>query len=242
MPRPLEERKLLIAQLRKNALQQIISAKRVDGLRLLSSRAKNPYSVGVSTAESTTESELDKDILDELSSDEPFRLAFAAGFISERLRQEGEEWVKCVLEGDAISWDATRTANFCLALPCRRAIWEIVSNRGPEVERLYWRNARPFFSKEEPVEEIEYAIEKLLGVGRAFAALDVAGAEARKVSSALLTRVLKSVPPRLNAGESATSGMSLDYEVEEVLRALDQRDDVDEIELARVEWLYLPLY
>ena len=69
-------------------------------------------------------------------------------------------------------------------------------------------------------------------MGRAFAALDVAGAEDRRVSSALLIGVLKSVPAKLNAGESPTSGMSLDYDVEEVLRALDQRDNLDEIELA----------
>jgi hypothetical protein len=90
--------------------------------------------------------------------------------------------------------------------------------------------------------DAEFAIEKLISVGRARHALHLAGRERKSpLPSTLLIEALREAirnPP--GEADDTNERTMFQHYVVEILKQLDERDDVDPNDLGRLEWLYLP--
>jgi hypothetical protein len=88
-----------------------------------------------------------------------------------------------------------------------------------------------------------YAVRKLVGVGRARHAVHLAGQDrAGRLPSTVLVEALTEAARQSFSSDGDTNEPAMfQYHVAELLRQLDQRQDVSADTLVTVEWIYLPL-
>jgi hypothetical protein len=156
----------------------------------------------------------------------------------------GETWANKLLDrAKNEQWGAEAVTRILCALPAQRWVWDRGAASGEAVSSLYCKRVHPFLINGD-AGEVTFAIERLIEAGRALHAIDLAGHNVRKLlPSELLSRLLlaavnqeRSEPP----GDSNQTVM-LQHFVEEILLHLDERNELLENDMARLEWAYLPL-
>ncbi len=167
----------------------------------------------------------------------------AHGLIVSVFRDRKESWAATLIaRARAENWGETALLTILRALPVERWTWDQVTKIGGEFETTYWRLA-PVFWMSEDSEDIAYAVNKLIGVGRARQALPLAERSNKvHLPSDLLVEVLRETArqPFENTGETNEATM-FQYYVAEILQLLDERNDVDSNALVELEWNFLQL-
>ena len=122
------------------------------------------------------------------------------------------------------------------ALPQNRWTWDHAAALGPEMEAEFWRGWIDD-------DDAAFAIEKLIAVGRARHGLHLARRERKtRLPSALLVQVLReAIRQPLDGVADGNEATMFQHNVVEILKQLDERDDVDKNQLAALEWAYLPV-
>jgi len=121
-----------------------------------------------------------------------------------------------------------------------RSSWDFATSLGTEVEQLYWKR-KSAWSIRGDVVDLEFAAEKYLGAGRAVAAIQALHYEVSRITPDAVFRILDAAISELNAMEPQNLS-GLIYEIEQVFDALQRRDDIRKIEIAKREYAYLPLF
>lgn len=235
----LREREKEIERHRREAVEAVLEESGTPGLYELARRSKFPRFVGGSASAVITSTPHEHEILRAtLGSSEGSLRELGMGFVFDRHRSEGEAWVDRTLP--LLSDDDRTVTNFFLALPASRTLWNRVFDTGRQVERLYWAQTRLFLGEHDDLCEIEFAIEHLLAVDNVLVAVDLASANAARLTGAELVRILDAL-----VGALADSRVSLSqhvaFAVSETLGALASKSDVTEEVIARLEWTFLPL-
>lgn len=164
------------------------------------------------------------------------------GLIVSTFAERKEEWAQALLaraRGDG--WGDAAVLTILRALPMSQWTWDQVTEIGGDLAAVYWRRAPVIWIEDH--EEADYAIRKLIDVGRARPALFLAGREGKnRLPTALLVDVLEQAArqPSDYPGDSNDATMFQHY-VAEILAALDERQDVDREALIGLEWKYLHL-
>jgi len=176
-----------------------------------------------------------------VQSDDAHERNVAHGLIISTFHDRKESWAG-VLIAKAITenWSDTTLLAILRAFPIGRWTWDQVAQIGGEIETTYWRQAPVFWISEES-DDNAYAIRMLISVGHARRALPLAGhSNKAHLPSDLLIEVLQEAArqPFENDGDSNEATMFQHY-VAEILKLLDERDDVDRDALAALEWNYL---
>jgi hypothetical protein len=226
---------------RKVAIQHVVASRGTLGLVELAGKVKLPQHVAISVRELA----LPKDQLLEL-----FVLAVKAGpgldaltgvVLAEGLTRFGAEWgneVRAVLlEGQAV---AGRIAVLLSALDETMPTWEFVSSFGADINDAYWRTKHSYFVRGD-AKELLFAIENYAARGRALAALDASSRRLSDVPSELLLRLLDSAVPEVNAAAGG-GGTMAQYVLERTFEELRKREDVSPEQVAKLEFVYLPLF
>lgn len=187
----------------------------------------------------------------ELSNDDATDLIFSlldiggecyslASVLSASLRhRHGDDWLhhfttvivpRCRSEKD-VAW---LLANW----PNDSTTWQFVKSLGADVQNSYWREfgSLPLNA---PIEEMLNAIEELRRVNRSLVVLNSLYNKVEKVSSKTLLSLLDDSVAELSNGNGASSMLS--HSICEVFKELSKRNDLDLIEIARREYVYLPL-
>jgi hypothetical protein len=115
--------------------------------------------------------------------------------------------------------------------------------RGSGSNQAYWQRAPIFWVGDADVEEIVYAVRKLIGVGRARHAVHLAGHDrAGRLPSTVLVEALTEAARQPFANDDDTNEPTMfQHHVAELLQQLDNREDVSDDTLVALEWTYLPL-
>jgi hypothetical protein len=174
-------------------------------------------------------------------SDDVHERDVAHGLIISFFRDRKEPWAEALIaKARAENWGDTALLTILRALPAVRWTWDQVAQIDGDLETAYWRGV-PVFWMNEDSEDIAYAIRMLIRVGRARHAMPLA-AHGNKVQlpCELLVEVLQEAArqPFDNNGDGNEATMFQHY-VAEILRLLDERDDVDRNALIALEWNYL---
>lgn len=190
-------------------------------------------------------SEIDLDALlaTTLQSSEAHVRAVGRGLVVSAFADRKEPWADgLIATAYEQSWGKAALLTILHALPANRWTWNHVTRAGADVEQAYWQEV-PAFWIDGDMEDIAFAIGKLIGVERAHPALELAGHnKGLGLPSALLLQVLQdAVYPLAEDNDDPNSATMFQYYVTEVLQVLDERDDVDQTELAKLEWQYLPV-
>src|SRR5262249_54150478 len=113
---------------------------------------------------------------------------------------------------------------------------------GPEVEREYWRQVRGFV-RQPDLEQVRTACQALIGIGRPFSAADVlhpALHDKLPLPSDLIAQVLEATF-RIPSSEGAGDVNAIRYDLQQLVKALQQDNSFDRMRLAGIEWGLLPV-
>jgi hypothetical protein len=226
---------------RKAALEEVLASRGTPGLIELACSVKLPQHVG---------SAVRLLALSQESLFEIFRLALRAGpsldvvtgvVLAEGMTRFGEAWGRDVraalLEMQA---EPGRIARVLMALDETRPTWDFVDTFGADINDAYWRQKYSHFVRGD-AKDLLFAIESYAVRGRGLAALDASSRRLSDVPSELLLRLLDSAVPELKA--KAGSGGPMDqYVLKRTFEELGRRADVSPEELAKREFVYLPIF
>jgi hypothetical protein len=117
--------------------------------------------------------------------------------------------------------------------------WNVVRRLGQGVVEAYWKQCAPHFVKGSRSELMRSLIMRLR-YGRASEAIQSSLNRLKEIPSRLMLRMLDGLIPQLNA-KSAVPDTMTSYYLEQVLQALDKRDDITAEDIARREYQFFPL-
>lgn len=169
----------------------------------------------------------------------------ALGFIAQRQAFAGREWVNKLLSiGKTEQWSNEEFTNFFLSLPFEKHTWSQLKTLGEQVELIYWHTTNHCIYQE----DYETAIHKLLTVNRPYAALNLASSclgideESTHLPPQLLFEILETAASVDCSMEKPTHYIGcLEYCVEKFLNVIERSGEIKLNEVARLEWMYLPL-
>ena len=138
---------------------------------------------------------------------------------------------------------STAQADFLLCHPFDRTTWDLVSSLNEEVQRLYWQQVN-FFGRG-PLTDADhnFIVESMLAHGRVAEAVHFAVMYTRREASQLPAQTLVLLLETLltTQGAIAELGQNTRYDVPHLLALIEASGEVDEEQLGRLEWAYLPL-
>ena len=237
-----EEEEQQIDEARTEAILAVTTTRGLEGLHSLARASKHPEWVGRWAGKNLDDPVVEGKALAQLGvPEEPVRL-FSIGFIGGRAVWKGEAWVESFFaSGRWEELEPERAGHFCLGLAGIREVWDKVSEKGEKAEKIYWASVWPRMSPDDAPTDIEYAIRKLLWAGQVYRGLEFADWFREKVAPGLLKHVLDQLCSSVGAGSLSVATGSLDYHIEQILARLRNASDFEEVELAKLEWKFLPL-
>ena len=165
---------------------------------------------------------------------------FAVTISAEAKRRFGQEWVSRIssrLQEKRCGPDDV--ASLVLLWPDEPGTWEFVASISPDAENSYWKRKQAW-PIEGTTQALETAARKYLNVGRAMAGLGAVYGAADHISHNVLFELLDKTVEEANAAPTQPLN-TLAYELGVIFDALDRREEVPRIEIARREYAYLPL-
>lgn len=158
----------------------------------------------------------------------------ASGFIQRRYRVKNWEWCENIDKSD---WTPAQLGQFLAYLPFVQEVWDSACNWLQEHEREYWTrtDARPY----QTVGDLAVAIEKLIEYGRPYAAIRCLDRIRQTKQRIDFDQCVRALMIALTSSELPHS-MDRHYIIK-LIKFLQADSSVNQDDLLRVEWAYLPL-
>lgn len=225
--------------LRKEALDRVLSREGTTGILRLARMVRIPSLIGPPLrSTSITEEQLLELLEASVTTVAPGDLSFYVSAIgAERF---GEHWRKQFKDHfPKLIPDPQAIARLMLGWSLETATWEFVKSLGNDVYDEYWRQiqALPISGT---LEDLLFAIEEFRRVGRSLEVLGLAHRRMRDLSPELILSLLAEGQQQIASGQ-IKMGTMLSYDLNKAFLSLQARDDVKEEDIARQEYVYLPL-
>jgi hypothetical protein len=159
---------------------------------------------------------------------------FIAGYVRERYQTVGDLLLQQL---DVVKWEKPVIAKLLTYLLFNSKVWEQVEELLGDEDALYWSQVevRPYLDKE----NMYYVIEKLLVHNRPVAAIEFLYRLLRDKHELDVEYTVKVLISAASSTEPCNSLHT--YYLTEIIKHLQNRDDVSDEDLFQVEWAYLPL-
>ena len=217
----------------------------VDAVFALTYVVEMPYLVGVAAAELKVKAAERDAILERgLKGHTRIDENFVHGMVVALHKLHGERWESRLL-AKAVSkkWGTEPIVRILHALPGSRKTWEKAATIGREVEDLYWKQCN-LYSIDPNGDDAAFAVEKLIGAGRARHAIHIIGqATDTSLPPELILHTLTEAAKEswINPENGNDVGMFRHYIIE-IFRKLDDIGGIPEDQMAHLEWVFLPLF
>lgn len=228
-----EQRKKLDAR-REAAISEIFQQDGIEGVIRFAESVSSPGQVGHALgifADEVFEHALLPHFLDSAGNK---RKPLVCGFIWRRYHIKGWEWCDDLDKSD---WTPEQVAKFLACLPFAKETWDRASGWLNAHESEYW--TRTSANAYQADGDLAIAIEKLIEHGRPHAAincLDMMRHARQPIDSKQCVRAL------LAALASREPSYAMDrYHIVELIKFLQAEPEVNQDDLFRVEWAYVPL-
>jgi hypothetical protein len=221
------------------ALRQIVSSAGATGLFRLLGLSKDANAVGWLVGEERLLSVECLGLPASLESSDGQRVGFVNSYLLCRFLREGWEFVNTI---SAVGWSPRQVATFARCLPFAGEVWRWLQRFGPEAERGYWCHVRGFLRQPE-LDQVRTACQSLIGVGRPFAAAEVLHSALHDkfpLPPDLIAQVLEATYSTAS-GEGAGYVNVVRYNLQQLVKALQQDNSFDRRRLAAIEWGLLPV-
>jgi hypothetical protein len=233
----------LIEQARSNALEEIWRAQQASGIKRLSESVKFPSSLGICIGNSSFVNEIEEMVLSWLGNDNNSLDQTARAYIGVRYVQN-PDWLETIRGQFGGHWHDDMWACFCSGLPFKKAAFDFLETLPEGVRHHYWQNIEAYYLQKEEQECANWVIEQLLAHNRPFAAINAAALHitARKtgLNGNLLARILEHAAT--DPADHEMTSINYSRNITDVLKALQCNADIDETRLARIEWVYVPIF
>lgn len=219
---------------RFEAVKEIFAQGQLEKVIQFAESISRPYLVGYALGKLEHDT-LDKQLLpDMLQKESRTYQELLRGYISQRYQALGWAWAEGVHTAD---WPQTTTVRFLTYLPFVSSTWERVQTWLSDSEGEYWRHVSVApYEKDEDTSE---AIDKLIKYGRPHAAINCLGWQLHHEQPLDIERSVKAL---LAAISSSESDDAIDqYEITELIKALQENPGTNVGELIQVEWAYVAL-
>ena len=238
-----QKREERIAKLRSAAIAEVWKAAGYEGILRLCEQGEAGFVIGLRLAAGAVKHFDSAGFLSRLVSEcatqSPTRVdACILGFLAGVENDVREELLSKLIDMFEAEGSAGRDKTFRLLknAPFMRSTWRHVDRLGHDVRSRYWMEVTPGWGRLER-DELNEMVERLLEANRPRAAMSTTRFEFNRIESGTLVRLLKEAAT--NGAEPPEHYRLQSHEIEEALKALDQRTDVSADELAHLEFLYL---
>ena len=230
-----------LADLRKQAVAELLAQSGFSEVRRLVEKAKVPFFVGVALLEASATPNEARNVLNKLVEDDAAQIReFVRGLVAAGSVHYVSTWGESLLSmAKAEHWSEAAIVRVLLALPSDRKIWDSAASFGEEVNKAYWERAE-FFLRTESTEDKLYMIEQLIAVGRAAHVVERIAASTDGIPSSRIVDLLTEAAtgPWPDSGNNA---VMFQWAVGELLKKLEADGTTEDAVIARLEWMYLAL-
>jgi len=233
-----------IKQARTQAVAHIYETEGTDDIIAFAEEISYPWLLGTTMAEvSMKASEKDKLLFLSIQAHSEPILNFAQGYVFRCFNLKGDDWIKrIVIKAREHNWQADAIVNFFLALPEKREIWDQIESFSSEAHKRYWSKCGAQFYHI-PFDDKIFGIRQLLMAKRCFTALDAAAMMAKELPSSLILEILEktATAPEETKYVDRFDSHTFAHHITELFEALDNVKNIDESQIAKLEWAYLPI-
>ena len=224
---------------RLTAVSTVFEAEGASGVFQLLTQTRNPYLV-VQALEASPRTAVEIRAILEVS--------FKAGTASDLTRMLLNLYLQRAGEAEALAWvnaakasgaSSEEIGQLLLSWPGSSTTWAMVRRFGQEVVDAYWTHRPPVYAEGSRTELIRSTLF-YLRYRRALAALQAAFNRLGDLPSQLLLLMLDNVLRELNSSPAQADTM-LSYYLEGALAELDKRPNVQPIDIAKLEYSFLPI-
>ncbi|MBB4245238.1 helix-turn-helix domain-containing protein [Rhizobium tropici] len=232
---------------RRSVVEAILTNMGLDGLFALANAVQEKGYLGQAIAEAEVGNPRrgHEIIVRALTREGVVGLGVARGMIITMYPMQADQWVTDLVdEMQQIGAKQESLLAILLALPPSSRAWSLLRELGANFEEQYWKRVPILWINGER-EDTEFAVSKLMDVGRARHVVHLVGLRLHTgltFGSDLLVRLLIEAalqPAEFDADHNDTT--MFQHYVAEILSVLDNRDDVPATEMLKLEWIYLPV-
>lgn len=227
---------------RINALSEILGVHGFDGLISLAEKGNAATVIGYLATRLIGGDQINAFIEEVLNSDgfksSPFKMR---NLLSGVLHALGDKVRRDVVLGLEAKY-ASKLDGFALmnavyiAMPFGRSTWDHVEELSQMAQEQYWKLVSPSWTADAE-ESMDYVIEHLLDVGRPRAAFHLIDIKPTNASSKSLVTLLDAIAQP--TGEFDSDMIPASHSIERVFESLNEREDVDQHVMARLEFFYI---
>jgi hypothetical protein len=240
-----EDNQEILRKKQIETVQEIFSLSGISALIELASYVEQPYLLGWAMAKSEDIANSEHELFQAtLGQDAEALNNLAIGFVTSRMDLAGWKWAEETLQSyEAHQWSPKQITNYFLGLPFEKRTWELLKLFTKESQKLYWQTVPANWVKQD---DAEIAINDLLKVNRPYAALDLAGSclisntGIDSVKPMILVNILKEAALADSSKEASRTNMT-DYYIDRIFNVLEKSNLVATSDIARLEWIYLPI-
>jgi hypothetical protein len=229
-----QEQQVRIEKLREQAIREIYSKGGIKAIIEMADSMESANRIG-STLGSIDEIESIDFILPEfINSNQPQQVQMADNYVWARFRSKGWQWIDGLKRAD---WSPNQNSKLLTFLPFTTETWSRIKPWLEDDANLYWQIVRPNPYTND--ENLNFAIEMFIEVGRPLAAIDCLHAQVNKklpLDSGLAIRALEDA---IHTNEPIKSIDS--YDIVELIKTLQDTPDVNINDICKLEWSYLQL-
>jgi hypothetical protein len=239
-----EKRDQRVLAARENALRDVFTAGGPEAVLAMAGQAEEPGLVGQAADRIGLWSGADENLFlqQNLASDVPAENLCARGFAISRASREGMDWVdtKLAIKG---YWSDFQRASLLFILPNKRKTWERVDLEPFDIQSIYWARINIWTVDVDGDEEFSQFGRRLLNAGRRVDLLHWLSAyshtERSSQNEILMAETLVSL--MANPLPTETNEQLSSSDLRRVLEVLSNSETVDQTQVARFEFYFMPL-
>jgi hypothetical protein len=223
---------------RRNAIRAIWKEEGISGIVKLAEIVRQPWSVGISLSQEIGDEAHPHVVPTLFLSDKNPIIQLAAAFAANQIHLKGVDWAEAQ---PAANWKSEQITAWALNMSFEPRTWDWVASKGKTIEDQYWGKVRAWGFSKLDVKDSGRVAKKLQVAGRAWSALEhlVMAMHANKVEFApgIICDALEVIAK--NPAEREAHTMDA-YHIQEAFGYLHQCSEVDETQVARLEFSFLP--
>ncbi|WP_416412993.1 hypothetical protein [Pantoea sp. App145] len=226
-----------IENTRAEVIDNILKRDGVSGVLKLSQMVKIPSLIGQSLSQASIAMEqLEELFIGSIAPDIPAEISFYVSVVG--ANKFGKLWEKVFFE-KLLSYvhDDSRKASLLLGWPQNEETWALVDSLGNHIRKYYWENIQSL-PVNGSLEQLLYAIGQFRMNSRDIDVLSLVHFRLKELPTDLILDLLKKGVSQINHAARYMGGM-FSYYVSLALTELRRRTDVNEVDVARVEYSYI---
>jgi len=233
-----------VKHLRHTVVEKILSNGGADAIFALARAVQMPVHIGIALVAAKGDDAVKDAIFAKAMQDEDKVCeALTHGIILAKRQSHDNLWLDALLKrAKKEKWKSAVVLRMLFSLQSSKKIWDFATSMGKAVEEPYWSQTSILWASDD-LDEIIFAVGKLIEVKRAYTAVHLAGRYAEKLPSQFLANLLtEAVKPGGESPSSVSNDVTMfQHYVEQILQKLDKSSDIPEAKIAELEWGYLPL-